>query len=217
MKKVNIILITLSIILCVSACKKSDNDIYFTSYFPLEVGNSWEYQYRYYIPDEPNFSDTTLIKLTIIRDTLIEDNITAYVVEEARTLRGQTTSRNFLWCIQDSALVTLDYTARYIPLIKHYALNMKIGDNWSMYPQFNNTSVYTTKVVKAEYENYPFQGQKVPAFLIARGNPLSTEGAFERTEEIFAPRIGKIAETRWETVYGRIHMHETKLLAHYSN
>lgn len=197
-----------------SACKKKYEDNYFNGYFPLEVGNTWIYQYRYFVPDDQNnWSDSATITTQIIKDTLLDQNLIGYIVESTRS--GSTTISRNLWYLKDGKLIGDNYQSAYRNAQIIYPNEFEVGMTWQLYPNNPNPSAYSTKTVTKEFPNYGLLNQNVQAFLIVSGDSIGNGTGYERTEEVYAPYIGRISSMIYSRIYGRIHIQETKLINYF--
>jgi len=207
-----IFVISLFCIACsFSACCKKDKDPYFESFFPLKIGNTWIYEESYFYPST---SDTPLsvrqIQVKITKDTIIEDNQLAYIVEETR----ENYTRRFLWYEKGDDFIEQQVNGSKI--IK-YKLSMEKESTWDMFPGFPNQE-FNIKKVTSVFESYEFLQTSAFAYEIRYGNAkLNDQGQNgELSSEIFAPGIG-VLESNYQINYYGPSRTRTILTDYYTN
>lgn len=198
----NKILFTVALFLMVSvfsACRKKRYPNNLTAQFELAVGNTWTYSSSYYYPDSaqtPNSTRQVVIKIT--KDTVIENNQLAYVVE-------QTTENNrpyyYLWYAVDNELRERPINSAIYSV--RYKATMQTGDEWVLTPDVSNQQFNSRKVLES-FSKFPVLNQFVPAYRLQNGNPdYNAQGQNgELTQDVYAPGIGIVESSYRINYYG---------------
>ncbi len=195
-------------ILCaigLTACHKKKADNYFSTYFPLQVGNTWVYEESYYFPDTSKTPhQVSRVTCKILKDTTIEDDQLAFIVEQTYVHAADNISiSRFLQYEVDGELRErfLNFTGKFYTI--QAKLDMQEGMEWILNPTATGQD-FPNRIVREDFPNYEFKNFTTQTFLLANGNPnLRQDGQYGEYEEIhFAPRIGILKSAHYTNYYG---------------
>lgn len=197
----------------INGCSKNQiqkEDYKFNNYFGLNVGNTWVYQYNYYIADTLQSQDTIVFK--ILKDSVIY-NQNAYLVE---TKINNGTPYFRFWNEDNGFLIEIQNlnTSGEIKQIL-FKSEMKKNETWQWQPTLtNNFNPNNMRIVINVNQDFPYFNYTLLASKVKNGD-INTS-SYEM-EDLFVPYLGLLHRNIKQEVYGKIHTIEYKLIKNYNN